>query len=1254
MGSKKKKKKPTRSRSHISLARRIEALESNSVREMVFAAGASPAVRSQWVAVGALLNSVIASESNARRRVSPRELNTLLRACEREDGRIGVMQDFLPTDPREYVAVRLGEELVRLFPGSVERPVADIDRALLVAAACDDLICERFGFGIVDLLTGTLRYTDWALRAIAPSWPEHDGDGAEGARLSQEEFDAARSILTAGTPAHLVDDEGIRRALDWATVDCRSLPYDPTDPQSQFGRFLRVTRDNVVSAEWLPLAFLPEALTLGVSTLAAGVATSSEANRRFAQTVASQVRRHLWKFSTRILGAEDHGDGPRVVPGNVVQWIAMSGDDTAIAVQIAPLLEVGPVPDNLPWAAREAAQHQGGATSAAGGNVIPLPGGKMTLSESIEVVPLLVIATPGHIAAPRMTGMMAMSLDDLRWISLTAESDTDLFEFCRDMTRADTPNYFGWEVINVWEWWRSNGKSLFSGGSAPTFISIEPHRGTAEWERACAMTPPEEALHVLGLPPVRDFDGVDHLGSGPVTIYRYDPSPRIEVSLHVAQGVGNQPTSAPTSADWNGVHRVPHLAGWTLHTGKVPAAFETGGEDWIAAEGEFIHRLGGAFAYALRHMRALWDGAHENSGVAGYVIKFEKTSTGTASVLSLQSVVDAPHSSSVKMVRLGVEPLHGRPEGSVTTESMKAEMAAIARELVMVAGLSAGTADRIFAAWSAAPPMLTVNMLAVPTTQNQLPSPVELDEAFVSQTDRGVAEAVKQSGVQPGVFTGDSAKSLDRDTLAPVALRLLEAQLAKHEADDLIQYGMAQLERVLCRRDRVLRDVMESAKHLEVEWDPVQRYAELQGEHLMLRRCVEAIVEVTMRSAPAGRVRVDQRAWALLLAAARSYLAATDRSEQLHYQVTPTMLTISEMFEIEAVSDPDGPDGIDLKMFALAKSASGVKIGNSVAFATTEASDTEGASDAEVVDPEIDSAMLDSYGVSAMDIFTILFALASWPLAADEPETVEMAKSVVVQYILDNTVLGEQEDGRSRVENGVDLLTTRWVDIKREEWKPWQTKSRKKRLLAQSIPELRGGTLIVAPHFCLASLTVYRNYLSQGQLPWSQPEPPTKMKDALAKFRDAKNIALEDAVAQMLREAGWSVIERVKENRHHRLGIPALSTEIDIVAGRDESDTIYILEVKDPADIYSPAEMARQLRTFFDDSGRKPSYAGQLRRKYSDLAPYPAELSVALGISPRARSVKAMFVTRNPVCAAFAGSEFPFCTMSSLISSIAE
>lgn len=52
----------------------------------------------------------------------------------------------------------------------MERPVADVDRALLVADADDDVLVARFGFGVRHVLEVSLRYSDGALQAMALSW----------------------------------------------------------------------------------------------------------------------------------------------------------------------------------------------------------------------------------------------------------------------------------------------------------------------------------------------------------------------------------------------------------------------------------------------------------------------------------------------------------------------------------------------------------------------------------------------------------------------------------------------------------------------------------------------------------------------------------------------------------------------------------------------------------------------------------------------------------------------------------------------------------------------------------------------------------------------------------------------------------------------------------------------------------------------------------------------------------------------------
>jgi hypothetical protein len=82
-----------------------------------------------------------------------------------------MLEDFVPENPRDVVLVRVGQDVVRLFPGQVERPVADVDRALLASSAVDDLLFGHRGFGVYDVLEVVLGYTDEAIKILAAARP---------------------------------------------------------------------------------------------------------------------------------------------------------------------------------------------------------------------------------------------------------------------------------------------------------------------------------------------------------------------------------------------------------------------------------------------------------------------------------------------------------------------------------------------------------------------------------------------------------------------------------------------------------------------------------------------------------------------------------------------------------------------------------------------------------------------------------------------------------------------------------------------------------------------------------------------------------------------------------------------------------------------------------------------------------------------------------------------------------------------------
>ena len=119
-----------------------------------------------------------------------------------------------------------------------------------------------------------------------------------------------------------------------------------------------------------------------------------------------------------------------------------------------------------------------------------------------------------------MQGAAGMSLDDLLWCSETADADSDLFTFCRELASPDRPEMIGWEAINYWEAWRPR-KGFFACGRGPTLMMIVPHLGEAEWKRGAEMAALEHALAAVALPPLQEFDFVDPGEGGPVEIYRW-------------------------------------------------------------------------------------------------------------------------------------------------------------------------------------------------------------------------------------------------------------------------------------------------------------------------------------------------------------------------------------------------------------------------------------------------------------------------------------------------------------------------------------------------------------------------------------------------------------------------------------------------------------------------------------------------------------------------------------------------------------
>lgn len=307
MGSS-KRRKPATGR-HLPLPEFLASFENESLWALLLAAGASPVLRDRWTSVGLLSHTALNVDGRSSKHADPSRIGPLLHGARKARPELLMAEDYTPADPRLNVRVRLGGSTVRLFPGCVERPVADVDRAHLLIDSIDDELIRTAGFGVSHVLQVGLGYADFAMQHLADNWPCED-PGPERPVVTEAEIASALCVFRAGTPEHLVSGEELRRALEWMTCDARESTFDIGHPQSPFGRFLRVRARSGGEPRWLPLAFIPEIVGYAVGELAETLGDSGPARFRFAQRSAEAVRSHLWRFTSDLVGPPDLEDGP--------------------------------------------------------------------------------------------------------------------------------------------------------------------------------------------------------------------------------------------------------------------------------------------------------------------------------------------------------------------------------------------------------------------------------------------------------------------------------------------------------------------------------------------------------------------------------------------------------------------------------------------------------------------------------------------------------------------------------------------------------------------------------------------------------------------------------------------------------------------------------------------------------------------------------------------------------------------------------
>jgi hypothetical protein len=449
-----------------------------SLLALLDAASCSPSASHRLPSIGFIFSKLL-TVSEGIEVAQASDLESLLEVCRRVEPHLETVEDYLPSDGRLDVRTRWGNRLLRLMPGSLERPIAMIERARLVANCTDSVLIGRLGFGLTDACDLVLTHVDGACTVMASEWVTRAEYPRAPTALSDDEVTKASQILSVATSlAKCAQPDRAARALEWATT--KAPKYAPVGGQASFGTSLRI-RNGDGTVVPIPIGFWIEALDTIINELA-GIAAETDARveSRFHADSSAELTRLLRRLNRPIRRNLPVPSGGRIHSG-------VAFDRNSIVVlDLASTLGVVDTQD-----AEERLEE--------------------FKADARDIVRVHVTSTSGHLIMSQGIGaerVVATTLDDVSWIvERCLKEPDDFFLFFKEFV--DHPNVrevLTLETINAFEHWRANGKCLFQQGAQYHFALLAFHQGDKEWIEAARRTPLESALLRLGLSRIAKWD----------------------------------------------------------------------------------------------------------------------------------------------------------------------------------------------------------------------------------------------------------------------------------------------------------------------------------------------------------------------------------------------------------------------------------------------------------------------------------------------------------------------------------------------------------------------------------------------------------------------------------------------------------------------------------------------------------------------------------------------------------------------------
>ena len=1156
-----------------------------SLLTLLEAACSSPTAGHRTPSLAVVFNAVANNADVKGRPADPSLLAALVTAAHESEPHLQALEDQQPCDVRAGAVVRWNGDLYRLLPGFVGRPIAAIDELGLLANAIDPVLVDHQGYGLGDLIELVLRRMDHIAGVLSLAWPSGDlSEPGSPACVSDDEFLAASQLEDFFVQVEACEAPArARKALLAHSVAPHELACRLDDRVSVFAGTICV-RFSV--DEWVPVpgGLLLEALiACGVRLAELASRLSSDAEARWRSVVSDHVGRMLAGSAHPITGPVE------VSSGGVVHSITWYSPSQILVIDVVTAL----TQDGLH---RALDSSDSSLDTVVPGAALTGAAGLDRVDDDAVIVHLQVAVAPGVAGLDPRSKYPVATLADLKNIARSSfSSPPDLWYFLRDYSQIrDFSVIWSSNLAPLWRIWTSRDKSFHSGAVVAGLLSIDPHMMQSEWNDAASASVLERALHRLGFPPLSDLPIAWHDS---------------EESL-----VGDFVES-----------RMYRILAW-----EIPVAVSQSDQSVLFRETDPLGALSKILSAKLKTTKDSFLALGDAVGLRCLIFELEYDSDGE------DDLVIEWFPDSVIRLRCNEHLMAAMLQDTREVESAIGHLVADALS-------SPDAAERFKRDWDNAPPAVRVDGMRVPQEAIELPPPIEPHDSQLNDIHRRLG--IYLSGqVDPGSYDGADAVRIESKVSYPWLMKEFHAVQERYRHETILEFALSQLE--CANHHRMFNQRRIGWRLGTFDSDAHEERAE-EDRLTILTKCISLIVEETVARTLKGSSSIDRRGWIEVLSVAQRCVESSLRSELIHLRLADATMTISDRFGIDVSARfPE----VDIHAYHEARKAAmlpaAVAMGSSEAHLpepeyTQPQPLTDQVADLLEVDQELKASL--GFGLDAPR--DVLSMALGWEVSSST-YIAHVSADAFLDRLTPQSILASRDEHARALE----WLTLRRSDLLDEAHdsgiEHWELERRAARVTTRPFVEGANG-IYVLPWTAQFTARIFRNYLTEGRLPWPDRVLPDNVSRALDRYRQKVGRAFEDECVKVLSDPRLIVRRSIKPSKAHRYGIDKLYGEIDVLCIDPQTSRIWIIEAKDLATPFSTRTLRHHIDKFTTDGG----FVDKLLQKVDDVRRNSADVATHLGADSAARpwTVIGLMVTVNPEPAAFVQDlGVPICTIAQL------